>query len=60
VEVDAVVELIVVVVLEAVELLVVVVLVVPTAMGEWDYFGYFKDSEGNLMGLFQTHARATA
>jgi len=24
-----------------------------TSMGEWGYFGYFKDSEGNLMGLFQ-------
>jgi len=24
-----------------------------TPMGEWGYFGYFKDSEGNLMGLFQ-------
>jgi hypothetical protein len=25
-----------------------------TSMGEWGYFGYFKDSEGNIMGLFQT------
>jgi predicted enzyme related to lactoylglutathione lyase len=25
-----------------------------TSMGEWGYFGYFKDSEGNVIGLFQT------
>ncbi|MBI3840558.1 MAG: VOC family protein [Thaumarchaeota archaeon] len=25
-----------------------------TSMGEWGSFGYFRDSEGNLMGLFQT------
>jgi len=24
-----------------------------TPMGEWGYFGYFNDSEGNIMGLFQ-------
>ncbi len=24
-----------------------------TAMGEWGYYGYFEDSEGNLMGLFE-------
>jgi predicted enzyme related to lactoylglutathione lyase len=24
-----------------------------TSMGEWGFFGYFKDSEGNLMGLFE-------
>jgi hypothetical protein len=26
-------------------------------MGEWGFFGYFKDSESNLMGLFQTPER---
>ena len=29
-----------------------------TSMGEWGSFGYFKDSEGNLMGLFQAPAKA--
>ena len=29
-----------------------------TPMGEWGFFGYFKDSEGNLMGLFQVPSRA--
>ncbi|MDV3244541.1 MAG: VOC family protein [Nitrososphaerales archaeon] len=24
-----------------------------TAMGQYGFFGYFKDSEGNLMGLYQ-------
>ncbi len=24
-----------------------------TAMGEWGFYGYFKDTEGNVMGLFQ-------
>ena len=29
-----------------------------TSMGEWGFFGYFKDSEGNLMGLFQFPGKA--
>lgn len=28
-----------------------------TAMGEFGFFGYFRDSEGNLMGLFQQPQR---
>ena len=28
-------------------------LVKRSPMGEWGFFGYFKDSEGNLMGLFE-------
>lgn len=29
-----------------------------TSMGENGFFGYFKDSEGNMMGLFQAPARS--
>ena len=28
-----------------------------TPMGEWGFFGYFKDSEGNLMGLYEMAGR---
>ncbi len=28
-----------------------------TAMGEWAFFGYFEDPEGNVMGLFQRAAK---
>ena len=28
-----------------------------TPMGEWGFFGYFRDSEGNLMGLYEMAGR---
>ncbi len=33
------------------------VVVKKTAMGDFGFYGYFRDSEGNVMGLFQPSAK---